>query len=160
MRISINPTLHPSRCSLWKTLAWQPLLSLLVLGLGVSSAISHEVEVAGDVAGTWHIEPNHNPKAGVPARTWIALTKRGGTLLPLSQAKCQLAVYNKPRQPNATPILQPTLKPISADRYRGIPGADITFPKIGLYELELNCSPKTAGAFQPFQMRYAVTVTR
>lgn len=134
--------------------------SALVASLLLLPAIAHEVEVVGDVAGTWHIEPNHNPKAGTPARTWIALTRRGGAVLPLDQAKCQLAVYSKPRKPGTSPILRPTLKAVSAERYQGIPGADITFPKVGLYQLELSCTPKTAGSFKPFQMKYDVTVTR
>ncbi|MCL6434209.1 MAG: hypothetical protein K6T90_08310 [Leptolyngbyaceae cyanobacterium HOT.MB2.61] len=132
----------------------------MFLTLLMGSAIAHEVEVAGDVAGTWHIEPNHNPKAGISARAWIALTRKGGGLLPLDQAKCQMAVYTKPRKPGAAPILRPPLKAVSAERYRGIPGADITFPNVGLYQLELDCTPKTPGRFKPFQMQYDVTVTR
>jgi hypothetical protein len=126
----------------------------------IPSAIAHEVKVTNDVAGTWHIEPNHNPKAGIPARTWVVLTRRGGTQIPLEQATCNLAVYTKPRKAGANPILRPTLRAVSAERYRGIPGADITFPDVGLYELELRCTPKAPGTFQSFQMQYGVTVTR
>ena len=138
----------------------QALFTAAVLALNLPPAIAHEVDIRGDVAGIWHIEPNHNPKVGVPARTWVALTRRGGQQIPLSRANCQMAVYSKPRSTNASPILRPPLRPISAERYQGIPGTDITFPKTGLYELELNCRPRTAGDFQPFQMRYSVTVTR
>jgi hypothetical protein len=152
-----------------KRLPFQPLsikpLCFLSAGLLLSAAIAHqvqahEVKVVGDVAGTWHIEPNHNPKVGVPARTWIALTRKGGEILPLDQATCHLAVYTRPRKPGAKPVLTPTLTAVSAERFRGIPGADITFPKVGLYQLELTCSPKKSSAFKPFQMKYDVTVTR
>jgi hypothetical protein len=137
----------------------------LSTGLLLSAAIAHtvkahEIQVTGDIAGTWHIEPNHNPRAGVPARTWIALTRRGGEILPLDQATCQLAVYSRPRKPDAKPILTPSLRAVSAEHYRGIPGTDITFPSVGLYQLELKCTPKKTGNFQPFQMKYDVTVTR
>lgn len=146
------------------SLSIKPLYCLSA-GLLLSAAIAypvqaHEVKVVGDVAGTWHIEPNHNPKVGVPARTWIALTRRGGTILPLDQATCQLAVYARPRKSGAKPVLTPTLTAVSAERYQGIPGADITFPAVGLYQLELNCTPKKTGNFKPFQMRHDVTVTR
>lgn len=136
------------------------LVSTCLLAVIAIPAIAHKVEVVGDVAGTWHIEPNHNPKAGTPARAWVALTRKGGQLVPLNQASCQMAVYAKPRKSRDQPILRPTVKAIAAERYQGIPGADITFPKVGLYQLQLNCSPKTKGSFQPFQMQYDVTVAR
>ncbi len=143
-----------------------PALWISVLLTAIASAamariaIAHTVEVVGNVAGTWHIEPNHNPKAGVPARAWVALTRKGGALIPLDQATCQMAVFREPRKPNDKPILQPTLKAVAADQYQGVPGADITFPKVGIYELELSCTPKTKNAFQPFRMQYEVTVAR
>jgi hypothetical protein len=124
------------------------------------SAMAHNVEVTEDVAGTWHIEPNHSPKAGEPAKVWVALTRKGGQILSLEQANCQLGVYTAPRQQGDEPIFQPTLRAIVVEQYQGIPGADVVFPKTGLYELELGCTPKTEGDFQPFQMTYDLTVAR
>jgi hypothetical protein len=121
-------------------------------------ALAHKTEVAGEVAATWHIDPNDLPKAGEPARAWIALTRRGGEILPLNQANCQLTVYAQPRKPDDRPILQPTLKPITAEQYQGIPGADLVFPKIGLYQLELDCTPQAEGDFQPFRFQHDVTI--
>jgi len=121
---------------------------------------AHKTQVAGDVAGIWHIDPNHNPKAGQSARVWVALTRRGGQIVPLSQTNCQMRVFNRPRRKTDKPILQPTLSAINAERYQGIPGTNVTFPRVGLYQLELNCSPRRAGAFQPFRLTYDVTVAR
>ncbi len=126
--------------------------------LAAFPVLAHNVEVVGDVAGTWHIEPDHSPKAGEPAQVWIALTRQGGIILPLEQADCSLSLYNAPRTPGDQPILQPPLKAIAAEQYQGIPGATVTFPKTGLYQFNLDCRPKTAGDFQPFQMTYDVTV--
>lgn len=78
--------------------------------------------------------------------------------MPLEQASCQMAVYSQPRRQGDAPVLKPAVKAISIEKYRGIPGADIVFPKTGLYQLELTCTPKTQGDFQPFQMKYDVTV--
>lgn len=116
-------------------------------------AIAHNVEIAGDVAGTWHIEPNENPKAGEPAKVWIALTRKGGEVLPLDQANCKLAVYPQSRTEGERPILQPPLKAIAAEKYQGIPGADVIFPAPGLYEMELSCAPKKEGDFAAFKMQ-------
>jgi hypothetical protein len=123
-----------------------------------SAAIAHNVEVTGDVAGTWHVEPDHSPRSGEPAKVWIALTRKGGEVLPLAQASCKLAVFSQPYTEGDKPVLQPELKAIAVEQYQGIPGADVVFPQPGLYEMALNCTPKTEGSFAAFEMRSAVTV--
>lgn len=157
-----------SKLRLWPQIMNNRLLrglgrSLLVgaIGLMGSSGVqAHMTQVKGDIAGTWHVEPNHNPQAGKPATVWVALTRRGGAVLPLSKANCRLAVYQKPRRSQAQPILRPTLKPINAERYQGIPGATVTFPTVGAYQLTLDCAPKRQGDFAPFQMTHDLTVAR
>ncbi len=136
----------------------------LVIGaiglIGHASVQAHMTQVKGDIAGTWHVEPNHNPQAGKPATVWVALTRRGGKVLPLSAANCRLAVYQKPRRSGAQPIARPPLKAINAERYQGIPGATVTFPKVGAYQLTLDCAPKRQGDFASFQMTHDLTVAR
>lgn len=126
--------------------------------LNSTSVLAHEVEVSGDVAATFHLEPNHNPRAGETAKVWFALTRRGGQIIPLEQCNCKLAVYPKGHKEGDKPLMQPPLKAVSAERYKGIPGADIMFPKAGIYQLELSGDPKKAGNFKPFQLTYTVTV--
>ena len=146
-------------------------LGLLVfLGLLVEAAIpsapqlnsisvwAHEVEVSGDVAATFHLEPNHNPRVGQPARVWFALTRRGGQIIPLEQCNCKLAIYLKNRKDGDKPRMQPPLKAVSAEKYQGIPGADIVFPKAGIYELELSGRTQNKANFKPFKLSYTLTV--
>jgi hypothetical protein len=122
------------------------------------SVLAHQVEVSGDVAATFHLEPNHNPRAGQPARVWFALTRRGGQIIPLEQCNCKLAVYPKNRKDGDNPLMQPPLKAVSAEKYQGIPGADIVFPKAGIYELELSGRTQNKANFKPFKLTYTVTV--
>ena len=129
-----------------------------ILQLNSISVWAHEVEVSGDVAATFHLEPNHNPRAGQPARVWFALTRRGGQIIPLEQCNCKLGVYTKGYKQGDKPLMQPPLKAISAERYKGIPGADIVFPKAGTYELELSGTAKNPANFKPFKLTYTVTV--
>jgi len=143
----------PNRLSLSRSVGW-----LVCLGLLATPAFAHKIEVAGDVAGTWHVEPNHNPKAGEPARVWVALTRQGGQILPLDQCDCKLAIYPEPHTEGSSPLLEPALKAISAEQYQGIPGADVIFPKIGAYTLELSGTPVAGANFRPFKMNYTVTV--
>lgn len=126
--------------------------------LNSTSVLAHEVEVSGDVAATFHLEPNHNPRAGETAKVWFALTRRGGQIIPLEQCNCKLAVYPKGHKEGDKPLMQPPLKAVSAERYKGIPGAEIVFPKAGIYALELSGTAKTAGNFKPFKLSYTVTV--
>ncbi len=136
-----------------KTLGW-----LLFFALSITPAAAHKVQTAADVGATLHLEPNDHPRAGEPAQTWFALTRKGGQIIPLEQCNCQLAVYSQPRSANS-PLLQPPLSAISAEQYQGIPGAAIAFPKAGAYELELSGTPKAGEDFQPFKLTFGVTVT-
>ena len=124
----------------------------------IPSASAHKIETAGDVGATLHIEPNDTPRAGEAAQTWFALTRKGGKVIPLTECNCELAVYSEPRKAGEAPLSQPTLQPISAERYQGIPGAKITFPQPGAYQLELTGKPSNGASFQPFELKFDVTV--
>jgi hypothetical protein len=129
--------------------------ALLTTPILVHTAMAHTVKVAEDVAATFHVEPNHNPKAGRPSLVWVALTKKGGALIPLSQCNCQMAVYSLPRSNN--PIARLELRSINVEQYRGAMSSNVTFPRAGRYEIELSGSPKNA-SFKPFRLTYTVTV--
>lgn len=120
-------------------------------------AIAHKVEISNQVAATFHIEPNHNPQVNQPTTAWFALTRRGGNSIPLSQCDCTLKVYGVPRVGDAEPILQPLLVPLDVEKYQDIPGAEITFPQAGAYELEISGTAKD-NSFSPFQLTYTVNV--
>ncbi len=141
------------RLSLSKSLGGMLLIVFLT-----APAIAHEVEVAGDVAATFHLEPDHNPKAGEPAQVWFALTRKGGKIIPLGQCNCRLAVHPQPHVEGSKPLLEPVLKAITAEQYEGIPGAEIVFPKPGEYELVLSGTAKVGINFQPFELSYKVIV--
>jgi hypothetical protein len=47
---------------------------------------------------------------------------------------------------------------VSAERYQGIPGTEMTFPRPGAYQLQLSGKPKDGRSFQPFELKFAVTV--
>lgn len=124
----------------------------------ISPVAAHNIKTDGDVGATFHIEPNHNPRAGEPARAWFALTRQGGELIPLNQCNCQLTVRPQSKDIEGSSIPNPPLKAVSAEQYRNIPGADIVFPKAGIYELEIVGTPKGEAKFKPFKLAYSVTV--
>ncbi|WP_232224282.1 hypothetical protein [Mastigocladopsis repens] len=135
------------------------LLFLLVTYLTTAYPVyGHKITTAADVGATLHIEPNDNPRAGESAKTWFALARKGGKVIPLAQCNCQLAVYAEPHSPGEPPLLEPSLQPITAERYQGIPGTEITFPRPGAYQLQLSGKPKDGKNFQPFELKFPVTV--
>ena len=141
------------------------LLTILPLTWGLELALpldssAHEVELSNQVGGTLHLEPNDNPKAGTASLAWIALTRRGGQPIPLTDCNCKLSVYAQPYDSGDTPIQQPTLSATTAESRSGIPSASITFPRAGSYELVLQGSSVTSGSFAPFELRFTVTVAQ
>ncbi|WP_238846015.1 hypothetical protein [Nostoc edaphicum] len=153
---------YPLKNIFWQsqgTIKYLLFLSCLVISItNLYPASAHKVEVSGDVGGTLHIEPNDNPRAGEPSQAWFALTRRGGRVIPLSQCNCELAVYAQPYAAGEPPLLEPQLEPVSAERYKGIPGAEVVFPKPGIYELQLNGKPVSGARFKPFEFKFEVTV--
>jgi hypothetical protein len=138
---------------------YELLLLLFITFTFLPVASAHTIKIADDVGGTIHIEPNDNPRAGEPAQTWFALTRKGGKVLPLKECDCQLAIYAEPHTPGEPALLEPPLKPVQAERYQGIPGTEITFPKPGVYELQLSGKPIKEENFRPFELKFQVTVT-
>ncbi|QXE23682.1 hypothetical protein B6N60_02372 [Richelia sinica FACHB-800] len=134
------------------------ILFLVISLISTSPASAHTVKIDGDVGGTLHIEPNDNPRAGEPAQAWFALTRKGGKVLPLAECNCQLAIYAEPYSPGEPALLEPALKPVQAERYQDIPGAEIVFPKPGAYQLQLKGKPVTGNGFRPFALNFSVTV--
>ncbi|AFZ36022.1 hypothetical protein Sta7437_2489 [Stanieria cyanosphaera PCC 7437] len=120
--------------------------------------VAHNIKTDGNVGVTFHIEPNHSPRAGENAIAWFALTRQGGESIPLSQCDCNLAVYQQssPTQP----ILNPTLQSLDPEaQYQKVPGTTIIFPEAGSYQLEISGKPKLEGDFKPFKLSYTVNVS-
>ncbi|MGF1521922.1 MAG: hypothetical protein ACFBSF_06320 [Leptolyngbyaceae cyanobacterium] len=129
------------------------IAGILVWGTALP-AMAHKVEVQEDVGATLHIEPNDIPKAGAPSDLWFALTKVGGVVIPLEDCDCTLTVYDG----SDTAIASPSLRAVSAEGYVNIPGASVTFPEVGAYELVFAGAPAADVQFSPFELRFDVTV--
>ncbi|MBD0334929.1 MAG: hypothetical protein ICV62_05535 [Cyanobacteria bacterium Co-bin13] len=134
--------------------SWLLALSLTTLAL---PARAHKVQVAGDVGGTLHIEPNDVARAGEPTEVWFALTRQGGQAIPLTDCDCQLSIFAQPYGEGATPLAEPPLTPVTAEGYENIPGAEVVFPAVGASTLVLTGS-SPAEEFQPFELPFEVTV--
>lgn len=134
------------------------LLTVCILIAPVDNAAAHKVKIGTDVGATLHVEPNDNPRAGERAKAWFALTRKGGKVIPLKDCNCQLAVYAEPHTKGDPALLEPSLKPVVAERYQGTPGTEITFPKPGIYQLQLTGKPQTGVNFKPFEFNFEVTV--
>lgn len=133
------------------------VLSSLIIAEN-TQVLAHTVKISADVGGTVHLEPNDSPRAGEVTQAWFLLTRKGGQVIPLKDCHCQLAVYAEPHVTGEPALIEPLLKPIQAERYQNIPGTEFIFPKPGAYQLQLSGTPVTSGSFQPFELKFLVTV--
>lgn len=116
---------------------------------------AHQVQIQGEVGATMHVEPNDIAIAGADTDVWFALTQKGGAVIPLAACDCSLTVYDA----GASPVAAPELSPVSAEGFINIPGAVITFPEVGAYELVLAGTPTgISPQFAPFELSFDVTV--
>ncbi len=119
--------------------------------------IAHEVRTSNAVGGTIHIEPNDRPIAGQKSRVWMALTRRGGEIIPYEKCNCRLEVRSLTNKnikfivPKSASIL---------DRFLGLPSMEVTFPEVGRYELRLNGEPKENEDFPEFELIFTTNVGR
>jgi hypothetical protein len=117
--------------------------------------IAHEVRTSQEVGGTIHIEPNDRPIAGKQTTIWIALTRRGGELIPYSKCNCRLEV----RSLSDRNIRFTVANPLAIiERYLGLPSMTVTFPQIGRYELKLSGSSRDSEDFSPFELIFTTNV--
>jgi len=119
--------------------------------------IAHEVRTSQDVGGTIHIEPNDRPVAGQKTRIWVALTRRGGEIIPYETCNCQMEVRSLTDRSVRFTIRNPLA---ILDKYLGIPSLEVTFPQVGRYELKLSGSPRNNQDFAPFELTFTTTVGR
>ena len=131
----------------------------LAIGRGIVHRVAaHQVRVAEDIGGTLHIEPNDRPVAGEEALIWFALTRRGGISLQLEECDCGVRVLQMPLTDRPEVLASPELRAVEAENYRGIPGADVTFPEAGAYAISISGEPVEANDFEPFELTFDVIV--
>ena len=118
---------------------------------------AHEVKTSSEVGGTIHIEPNDRPIVGQRTRIWVALTRRGGTVIPYANCDCRMEVRSLS---DRNIQFQPPRSPSILERYLGLPTLEVTFPQIGRYELKLMGSAKNGESFPPFELIFTTNVGR
>ncbi|NJK41592.1 MAG: hypothetical protein HC934_10015 [Acaryochloridaceae cyanobacterium SU_2_1] len=136
----------------------QLLITALALIVSASKIEAHTLKTTESIGVTFHLEPDHTPRAREAAQVWFALTEKGGRVIPLSQCDCQLRIYSESSLKSQDSLLQVPLQAISAQQYQNIPGATVTFPTSGLYRLELQGHPQAQAKFKPFNFSFLVTV--
>ena len=119
--------------------------------------IAHEVKTSQEVGGTLHIEPNDRPIAGQKTRIWIALTKRGGEIIPYEKCNCRMEVRSLTDRGIKFTVAD-SLSII--DRFLGLPSLAVTFPQVGRYELKLIGNPRGNASFDSFELLFTTNVGR
>ncbi len=128
------------------------LCSLLVLT--AIPAFAHDLEKDKNVGALFHIEPDDQPKAGVPVEGWFEMRKKGGNSIQAQDCSCLVKVYSGKPKKTAKPIGEYPLS--GGERVT----AKLMFPSPGPYTVRLVGSPKKGGkvAFSPFEINWPVRV--
>jgi hypothetical protein len=151
--MTVENLMNYQNLSLKHRLYLSGLITLLILL--PSPAWGHKVKTDAQVGATIHFEPDDRPKSLESTKVWFALTKKGGTAIPLKDCQCQLQIKQLPgNQKLATPQLQA----INAEKYQDIPSTTVIFPQPGAYTLELTGQSVKPGDFQPFKLEFDATV--
>lgn len=135
------------------------LISFSLLGMAenIGAGFAHEVKTSSEVGGTIHIEPNDRPIAGQRTRIWVALTRRGGTVIPYANCDCRMEVRSLS---DRNIRFQPARAPRILESILGLPTLEVTFPQIGRYELKLTGSAQNGENFAPFELTFTTNVGR
>ncbi|NJN32728.1 MAG: hypothetical protein HC824_21705 [Synechococcales cyanobacterium RM1_1_8] len=120
------------------------------------AALAHQTQINGSIGGTHHIEPNDTPRAGEPSQAWFALTQVGGLPIGLDDCDCELTVVAQ--RGWGSVVAQPSLRAIAVEGLVDVPAADVVFPQVGAYVLQLSGSPRGSAEFEPFRLEFPVTV--
>jgi hypothetical protein len=150
--MTVKNPMYYQTISLKHRLYLSGLITLILLPL---PAWGHKIKTDAQVGATIHFEPDDRPKSLEPTKVWFALTKQGGTAIPLKDCQCQLQIK---QLPGSQKLATPPLKAVNAEKYQDIPSATVLFPQPGAYTLELTGQPVKAGDFQPFRLEFDATV--
>jgi len=88
---------------------------------------AHTVKISGDVLLCFTLNLNIILELGNVSNLVHSLV--GGQLIPLQQCNLPTGSLPEPHQEGSQPLMKPTLKPVSAQQYQGIPGRISHFPE-------------------------------
>ncbi len=125
-----------------------------LLTLSTMPAFAHDLEKDKNIGALFHIEPDDQPKAGVPVEGWFEIRKKGGNSIQAQDCSCLVRIYSgKPKQ-TSKPIGEYTLS--GGERVT----AKLMFPSPGPYTVRLVGQSKKGSkvVFNPFQINWLVRV--
>ncbi|MEJ0021877.1 MAG: hypothetical protein WDN47_04890 [Candidatus Doudnabacteria bacterium] len=129
---------------------------LAVLFFGFAQPVSaHVFKTDGSITVLMHANPDDDPIAGQPASLLFGITDTANKFDP-ANCDCKVSISDKSKQLLDESLLRiagaaPSLYALT------IP---FTFPERAVYSIVVTGAPKTAGAFQNFQVEYDLRVDR
>ncbi|MGI9027827.1 MAG: hypothetical protein ACR2FM_03235 [Candidatus Saccharimonadales bacterium] len=129
-----------------------PLLAIIIASAGIISAVSaapasaHVLESQDTIGAVLHIDPDDDPVAGESTGIYFEFKDKTNRF-KVQDCNCKLVV----QQDNQT---------IYDQSFGQVAGGEFTFPERGVYVVKAIGSPKTASAFDAFELSYDVRVQR
>ncbi|GEM47851.1 hypothetical protein [Deinococcus cellulosilyticus] len=123
---------------------------LLLLLLGFTPVLAHDIEKDGNVGALIHIEPDDAPVVGSNV-TWFEVNQKGGIPITLKNCLCTLKVYAGAYKEGAKAQSNPKL--LTDKNHLK---ATIKFPASGAYTLVLSGKPQAGAEFNAFTLQWVV----
>jgi hypothetical protein len=138
------------------------VLSVATSGI-YSQVLAEQIQQSRDLRVGFAIDPDTPPTSGKKSNALFVLARLSNyQFIELEQCNCRLEIYRVYSEgsvapPNTQPSLTPSLQGVNVANHN-FPGASITFPDSGNYDLRLTGTAKNPGDFQDFTLDFSVTV--
>jgi len=124
------------------------VVSVIAIGFLPSLSFAHTLKTHSTVGALFHVDPNDQPIAGMPATIYIELQDKSN-LLTTDNCNCKLVISMLDKEVFAAPIFQPGSASLATK-------TAFTFPEAGVYTVSLEGEP--TDGIEPFDLDYEVEV--
>ncbi len=107
---------------------------------------AHMLKIDRDMSGVFHVDPEDDPVVGEPAYLHFTITDKTNKF-SFDACDCRVAIKN-----NGTTLFNQVFSTDTPISY--------VFPERALYTIEVTGSPRSAGTFQDFDLKYDLRVDR
>ncbi len=133
------------------------LLTVVVVIIGMNMLLpahfsfAHVLQADGSIGAVLHIDPNDDPIAQQPAYFFLDIANKNG-VFSLTDCTCTALITNTA----GDTIAKPTILPENGQTAEGT--FEYVFQNSAAYVLTVKGTPKNAGVFQNFTLRYTFQV--
>lgn len=129
------------------------LLSLTFLFLIPQKVSAHNLQSDGSIGAVLHVDPEDDPIVGSQSSLFFEFKDKNNQFKPQT-CDCSFLITKEEKEVFRQDLFA------NSDGSLESASVSFTFPEKGVYKIIVTGSPKVAGAFQPFTLKYDLRVAR